>query len=108
VQNSLGTVSEPFRSQDLVSKFKLQLKDDLMNASFSSKHLAYDDYNQFFRDAYFEIQDGVMLVGGVNRERVAEGLKKYERRLKTTFEQVAGVGVDFRLAPAQPGERESA
>jgi hypothetical protein len=102
------SVSEqPDRTTGLLAEFKLRLKDDLQNASFRARHLAFDEYDHYFRETWFlAIRDGVVLVGGADLAVSAEGLQKYARRLKETFRRIAGVNVEFRMVEANGnGER---
>jgi hypothetical protein len=91
----------------LLAEFKLRLKDDMLNASFRAKQLAWDDYDRYFRDSWFEIQNGVVLMNGANPVICAEGLRKYKRRLKDTFKRVGGVDVDFRIAEAKGNDERT-
>ena len=86
------------RAGGLIAAFKLRLKDEMQNASFQSSNLAFDDYDRYFRDAHFSLHNGVMLVDSPTPDQCAEGLRKYQRRLKDTFEREARVEVEFRMA----------
>ena len=82
----------------LLTKFKMQLKDEMINASFYAKKLDSGDYDRYFRDTWFmEIRGNVILVDGASRTLTAEGLRKYDRRLKQTFRKLSGMEVDFQM-----------
>ena len=82
----------------LLTKFKMQLKDEMLNASFYARKLDGGDYDRYFRDTWFiEICGNVILVDGTNRTLTAEGLRKYDRRLKQTFRKLSGMEVDFQM-----------
>jgi hypothetical protein len=94
-----ATFIQSDRAKELLAKFKLRLKDDMLNASFRAKHLPFDDYDRYFRDTWFvSIQNNVVMVEGANTAVTAEGLRKYDRRLKETFRRIAGIDVQFQMA----------
>ncbi|MGC2210375.1 MAG: hypothetical protein WA532_09725 [Candidatus Korobacteraceae bacterium] len=94
-----SATEEPDKTVGLLADFKFQLKKDMLEASFCAKHLASDDYDLYFRDAYFwGISNGVVLVDGAAPDITAEGLKKYERRLKDTYRKTVGIDVEFQMA----------
>ncbi len=70
----------------------------MLEASFCAKNLAFDDYDRYFRDAWFwGISNGVVLVDGADPIVTAEGLRKHERRLKDTFRKTVGIDVEFQM-----------
>lgn len=86
------------KDAELLTKFKMQLKDEMLNASFYARKLDGGEYDRYFRDTWFiEIRGNVILVDGTNRTLTAEGLRKYDRRLKQTFRKLSGMEVDFQM-----------
>jgi hypothetical protein len=98
--DSRGKATEaPDKTVGVLADFKFQLKKEMLESSFCAKHLAFDDYDRCFRDACFwGISNGVVLVDGPDPDVIAEGLKKYERRLKDTFRKTVGIDVEFQMA----------
>jgi hypothetical protein len=95
------------KDAELLSEFQLQLKDDMVNASFQSKNLDASDYDRYFRDTWcIEIRGNVILVDGTNRTLTAEGLRKYNSRLKQTFRKLSGKEVEFQMVRIGDGRRK--
>lgn len=93
------TLSAEASQNDIGQRFKAELKREMYNSPLNSPHLAYDDYDRYFRDVIFiETDEGPILVATNNPALTAEGLRKYDTRLKKLGKRVFGREVEFQIA----------
>jgi hypothetical protein len=91
----------PSEEYELLERFQLRLKSDMLTASFRSGNLE-NDYDQYFRDTWFSLaENGVIYVDGINRGKSEAGLRKHYRRLKETFLIVSGRKIEFQMRPVE-------